>query len=117
MRMFTGAETWSGGRIELLVALGPSSPERQLKALQAIWGWRPLRGPYLQSKIEPEYQAQIEAVLGEHCTERQHCPTQTKLRLPPRSSKTTMVRGCTPGSRWDLSARLTRSVRFLLTRV
>lgn len=63
--MFTGAEPWSGGRIELLVALGPSSPERQLKALRSVWGWRPLRGPYLQSNVEPEYQVQVEVVLGQ----------------------------------------------------
>jgi hypothetical protein len=65
MRMFTGSETWVGGRIELLVALGQSSPERQLKALQRIWSWRSLRGPYLESKVEPEYQAQVQAVLGQ----------------------------------------------------
>lgn len=63
--MFTEPETWSGGRIELLVALGSSTPERQLEAVRSIWRWQSLSGPYAQSKVEPEQQQRVAASLGQ----------------------------------------------------
>ncbi len=63
--MFTEPETWSGGRIELLVALGQSTPERQLEAVRSVWHWQSLSGPYAQSKVEPEKQQRVAASLGQ----------------------------------------------------
>lgn len=62
--MFTEPETWSGGSIELLVALGDTTADRQLQALQCLWQWSALSGPYAQSKIEPAFQAPIQPTLG-----------------------------------------------------
>lgn len=51
--MFTEPDTWNGGNIELLVALGPSSAERRLGASRAVWRWSALRGPYPRRDVEP----------------------------------------------------------------
>ena len=57
--MFTEPDTWTGGAIELLVALGPSNDERRLKANRAVWRWPVLRGPYLERDAEPSDQSVV----------------------------------------------------------
>jgi hypothetical protein len=57
--MFTHPDTWSGGNIDLLVSLGPSTRDRQISALQAIWQWRSLDGPYALLDVEPKSQPAV----------------------------------------------------------
>lgn len=51
--VFTEPDTWSGGSVELLVALGHMNDDDRLRAIQAVWAWPALQGPYGDCHIEP----------------------------------------------------------------
>jgi hypothetical protein len=56
MKVFTEPETWRGGSVELLCAMGPSNAERRKRCVAAVWNWPSLRGPYARSDKEPSQQ-------------------------------------------------------------
>jgi hypothetical protein len=56
MRLFTEPDTWNGGEIELLCAMGTATDELRQKCMAAIWSWPDVRGPYERSDREPSEQ-------------------------------------------------------------
>lgn len=57
--LFTAAHTWSGGFYQLAIELGPRSDERLQAALETIWRYSGLDGPYGNRNVEPSHQPRI----------------------------------------------------------
>src|SRR5947208_2014639 len=57
--LFTNKDTWHGGFYELSMEMGRLSEEKLEAALEAIWIFGDLRGCYLRSDIEPQFQPQV----------------------------------------------------------
>jgi hypothetical protein len=67
--VFTAPDTWTGGFYELAIELGPRSDERLDLAVQAIWRFPGLCGPYPSADVEPNEKTLVAAgiaALKEH---------------------------------------------------
>jgi hypothetical protein len=65
MALITQSDTWTGGSIELLCAMGPSDDERRNNCLDAVWSWQSLEGPYADRDQEPSQQLRAHPSSGE----------------------------------------------------
>jgi hypothetical protein len=63
--MFTEADTWHGGAIELLCLFRRAPSKLMPKIREVVWIWNCLDGPYAKRDIEPSQQAKVSPTCDE----------------------------------------------------